>query len=63
MLSGKPGLVQSILIGVPQLTVHSGLGNHRAQVFGHIALIPKRAVGSAEHIAWELEGHCLVHAE
>ena len=42
---------QSILIGVPQLTVHSGLGNHRAQVFGHVALIPERAVGPAEHIA------------
>ena len=42
---------QSILVGVPQLTVHSGLGNHRPQVFGDISFVPERAICPAEHIA------------
>jgi hypothetical protein len=54
---------QRILVGIPQLTVHSGLGNHRPQVFGDIPFVPERAIGTAEHVAGELEGHCLIHAE
>ncbi len=54
---------EGILVGIAQLPVHSGLGNHRPQVFGDISFVPERAVGPAEHVARELEGHCLVHAE
>jgi hypothetical protein len=46
-----------------QLLVHSRLGKHFAQILGHIPFIAERAVGPAEHIAGELEGHCLIHAE
>jgi hypothetical protein len=46
-----------------QLLVHSRLGKHFAQILGHIPFIAERAVGPAEHIAGELERHCLVHAE
>ena len=54
---------QRILVGIPQLPVNRGLRNHCAQVFGNVPFIAERAVSTAEHIAGELEGHLVVHAE
>jgi hypothetical protein len=43
-----------LIVAIPQLAIHSRLGNHLPQCFGHVALIPIRAIDPPEDVFGKL---------